>query len=397
MLATGQSANALALYVNFHARALLLGRQARLSFEKNGSDASRLTRRALFAEAFALHFLQDGFAAGHVVGGRGTASYRIGTHDYYSRHGIDARTWAGPSYHARGDAFLSSDDLQFAAEATRLSISQLLQVLAGNSLDARLDQEIQPFPSYGYFDVCRETHVPPGIDGLAHSGLVASVVDKEPIPSRRNPEFPRFRSEIGGFFGGVVALDTGGGSNGGLMMARGGARVGAGFGAVTTRHMDNQVFVEAAIAARRMGGTDQIAYAGRLHVPFWIIPLDGIPAFVLGACYPASQTLGLWASEAASGGITGLQRVHRLTENTTAQFSLLRDASLLWHRGESAPNWQLFLPWGTLRYQLPFAGRMSSDFMLDVGTFFVFATDEADRDFDYGGYLSLSTATRVFP
>jgi hypothetical protein len=396
VLATGQTTNATALYANYHARALLVGRQARFRFERRDSGAAELTRRAFFTEAVALHFLQDGFSAGHVVGARGSASYRIGTHDYYSRRGFDARTWGGSSYHARGDAFLSPEDLQFAADATAQSVEQLLRVLTGASLDPELDRDIRPVPAHGEFDSCSEGHVPPGIDGLSSAALVTAIVENQPIPSRREPEFPRFRSEVGGFLGGAVTFDGGAGSMGGVMAARAGIRAGGGFSAITTRHMDNQIFVEAAVAARRMDADDQVAYAFRAHVPFYVVPFDGIAAFVLGAFFPSSSFFGKWASEAANGGLLGLWRVARLSENTTLQFSLLRDASLLWHRGHEDPNLQLFLPVATFRYALPFAGLVSSDFLLDIGTFGVWHT-ESERSDAYGGYLSLSTATRFFP
>ena len=40
-------------------------------------------------EAFALHFLEDGFSAGHVAGIWGNAALRKGTHDYYDEHGLE--------------------------------------------------------------------------------------------------------------------------------------------------------------------------------------------------------------------------------------------------------------------------------------------------------------------
>jgi len=50
---------------------------------------------ALANEAYALHFLQEAFAAGHAVGTRGDASLRKGTHDYCNEHGLPAVTWEG--------------------------------------------------------------------------------------------------------------------------------------------------------------------------------------------------------------------------------------------------------------------------------------------------------------
>lgn len=57
------------------------------------------TRRALLLaaladEAFALHFLQDTDAAGHIAGTWGDASQRKGTHDDDNEHGLEVSTWS---------------------------------------------------------------------------------------------------------------------------------------------------------------------------------------------------------------------------------------------------------------------------------------------------------------
>lgn len=45
-------------------------------------------------EPFALHFLEDTFASGHVSGTSGDASKRKGTHDFYGQSGLEVFTRA---------------------------------------------------------------------------------------------------------------------------------------------------------------------------------------------------------------------------------------------------------------------------------------------------------------
>ena len=65
-------------------------------------------------EAFAMHFLQDAFAAGHVSGTWGDRSQRQGTHDYYNQNGLEVFTWEGGSRSVvlMGDAYMRSEDAE---------------------------------------------------------------------------------------------------------------------------------------------------------------------------------------------------------------------------------------------------------------------------------------------
>ena len=73
-------------------------------------------------EAFALHFLEDVFAAGHVAGTRGDASQRKGTHDYYNEMGLKVSTWEGESIVLTGDAWMRHEDSERAAIAVQISL-----------------------------------------------------------------------------------------------------------------------------------------------------------------------------------------------------------------------------------------------------------------------------------
>jgi hypothetical protein len=84
-------------------------------------------------EAFALHFLEDTFAAGHVAGAWGDTSQRKGTHDYYNAAGLEAFLWNGSSSSIvlMGDAHMRQQDAERAATAIRTSLAQVVDVASG--------------------------------------------------------------------------------------------------------------------------------------------------------------------------------------------------------------------------------------------------------------------------
>lgn len=78
--------NGIASYSFFHYLAL----QAAMDMNNGVSgieNKSETIRKILAYESFALHFLQDAFAAGHIAGSWGATSLRKGTHDYYNEKG----------------------------------------------------------------------------------------------------------------------------------------------------------------------------------------------------------------------------------------------------------------------------------------------------------------------
>lgn len=68
--------------------------------------------RAFIMQAFADHFLQDAFAAGHMTTVRGPGLARSvenkGSHDYYCRVGLDVMNSKGERWHTYGDNFYST-------------------------------------------------------------------------------------------------------------------------------------------------------------------------------------------------------------------------------------------------------------------------------------------------
>ena len=114
----GSVLNAPGVYVWYHMSALQ--KASRLAHEHLSADErGALARAALFDEAFALHFLEDMFAAGHVAGSWGDVSQRKGTHDFYNQNGLEVFTWTGrdKTIVLMGDAHMRPEGLpRFAAE-----------------------------------------------------------------------------------------------------------------------------------------------------------------------------------------------------------------------------------------------------------------------------------------
>jgi hypothetical protein len=108
------------VYAWFHLSALQ--KAGRLANEQlSGEQRRSLSRSALFDEAFALHFLEDVFASGHVAGTWGDAAQRKGTHDFYNQNGLETFTWGGSntSVVLMGDAHMRPEDAKIAADAVR--------------------------------------------------------------------------------------------------------------------------------------------------------------------------------------------------------------------------------------------------------------------------------------
>ena len=89
----------------------------------------------LFDEAFALHFLEDMYASGHVAGSWGDVSQRKGTHDFYNQNGLEVFTWKGRdrTIVLMGDAHMRPEDAELAAKAVRTSLEQVLDTATGRS------------------------------------------------------------------------------------------------------------------------------------------------------------------------------------------------------------------------------------------------------------------------
>jgi hypothetical protein len=197
----GVELNLVATYKWFHTSALLKAR--RLASEPLSPEQhSALVLSALADEAFALHFLEDAFSAGHVAGIWGNAALRKGTHDYYDEHGLEVTTWQGDRVVLMGDAYMRPQDAERAASSVLLSIVQILDASAtGISPSLKYSQQAVAAPDT--FNVAKAVYLPlrqsdPDIREL--SGMVLMTT---PVPGLATGlgEIPRFRSELGFFLG----------------------------------------------------------------------------------------------------------------------------------------------------------------------------------------------------
>ena len=129
-LSPGSEINAVGVYAWFHLSALQ--KATRLATEQLAPSQRQALARAMLAdEAFALHFLEDTFAAGHVAGSWGDVSQRKGTHDYYNEAGLEVFTWDGRSIVLMGDAHMRPEDAERTAAAVRMSLEQLIDHASG--------------------------------------------------------------------------------------------------------------------------------------------------------------------------------------------------------------------------------------------------------------------------
>ena len=299
-LSQGSPLNALGAYSWFHISAI--EKAARYASESlNPQDKSALMLSALADEAFALHFLEDAYAAGHIAGTWGDVSIRKGTHDYYNEKGLEVVSWDGKRKILKGDAFMRPEDAAVAAFNVRISIEQFLDAASGK---LPIDYQADPLSlknTPDSFNVCKNTVMPPR---KADITLLAPVLIKTPVPGLATGagEFPRFRSEMGTFIGISSSLNTYSLSGGfGADQTQPGAvggieanlRFGFGMDGVLNEAGDGLVFLQFGWklngASTMQSGISNIqnstnsltaaipgrsAYNLRLRLPFWLIPGD---------------------------------------------------------------------------------------------------------------------------
>jgi hypothetical protein len=214
-LRVGSDVSAVGAYFWFHLSALQ--KAGRLAHEQLSDDERRmLSRAALFDEAFALHFLEDMFAAGHVAGTWGDLSQRKGTHDYYNENGLEVFTWRsrGQSVVLMGDAHMRPEDADLAAQTVRVSLEQVLDVAARRAREYELPQTPTAPAATDGFDVCKATVFPPRDASVTYQAgyrpAIEEVLLATPVPGLGAGfgAVPRFRSEIGTFFGFAGSIDA---------------------------------------------------------------------------------------------------------------------------------------------------------------------------------------------
>ncbi len=307
--------NTLATYAWYHLRALDRARSVSLGLVPAAVHASAV-RAALADEAFALHFLEDSFAAGHIAGNWGTTAMRRGTHDFYGEHGLALTTWKGDRFVGHGDAFMTPADADRAAKAVSDSVAQLV-----DSFDGKIELTDSDDPSYGEansFNVCKEARFPAAAGTRADIRNLVPILLQTPVPAlgAGAGELPRFRSELGAFFGlstgfREAALTHGFGPHEANASAISGfelaARAGLGLDGILNDSSDGLVFVEFGVRNDTdASGASTIpgrgAISARLRMPFWLVPGDlALAAPVLAFTSPTKLQKMLVG--AANGGL----------------------------------------------------------------------------------------------
>jgi len=316
-LVLGSSAeiNALGAYSWYHLRAI--AQAARLAHDNLASDVrSQIALAALADEAFALHFLEDSFASGHVAGTWGNSAVRKGTHDYYSEHGLEVVTWNHHRFVALGDANMQPADAERAAAAVRDSLAQLAGAFEGKVEVSESD--IAKSNQADGFDVCHEARFPAAAGSRAEILGLVPVIEQTPVPAlgAGKGELPRFRSELGGFVGLATAVNvgmlnggfgstvTGASVGGGLCLA---FRVGLGLEGVLNQSSDGLAFLDVGVrqdspvhGSAHVPGRSALAF--RFRAPYWLIPGDLLLAAPVLA-FTAPSKLQNMAVQSANGGL----------------------------------------------------------------------------------------------
>lgn len=210
----GSELNALGVYLWFHLSALQ--KASRLAGEPlPPAQRQQLARAMLADEAFAVHFLEDAFAAGHIAGSWGDVSQRKGTHDYYNEAGLEVFSWQGGSESMvlMGDAHMRPADAERAANAVRISLEQLVDQASGRQRAGSLPLSPAASAEPDAFDVCKSAVFVRRDEGLRLTpeaiALLPEVLGPTPVPGLGQGlgSMPRFRAEVGPFVGFVGAGD----------------------------------------------------------------------------------------------------------------------------------------------------------------------------------------------
>jgi hypothetical protein len=332
-LSEGGALNAISAYTLYHVSALL--KAARLANgDLTSEERSALTLSALADESFALHFLEDIFASGHVAGTWGDASQRKGTHDYYNEQGLEVTTWDGKRIVLAGDAYMRPKDAEFAAIAVRLSIEQLLDVASGMIPSEALVNNDSVIFTPNSFNVCKINYLPEWeVDSDFFNPLIIDVLVQTPVPGLADGlgELPRFRAELGMFIGVVPAIysttvsggfgvnQTTPGFVAGLEAA---VRFGIGLEGVLNESGDGLIFLDLgwqqnAASTMNFGDSPGLVEGGttitaaipgrdalslRLRMPFWLLPLDMLILAPVLALTSPNALVGV-GTQAVNGGL----------------------------------------------------------------------------------------------
>ena len=335
-LRPGSDVSAVGVYAWFHLSALQ--KASRLANESLAPAERRALVRAMLAdEGFALHFLEDTFAAGHVAGTWGDVSQRKGTHDHYNESGLEVFTWAGGSVSAvlMGDAHMRGEDTERAAAAVRDSLAQVIDQANGRPGVALLPHTPAAPPEPDAFDICKNNVLVRRDEGVRATTEtltpLALALRQTPVPGLGPGlgSMPRFRAEVGPFVGFAAAADLrviDGGyvptvtAKGGIAGGELAVRAGFGLDGLISESGDGLVFAQLGFRAdssstsnlapstpalEAAGGAAavraRIGASARVRMPFYLLPFDLLLLSPMYLVSPETYT-GL-AVTAGNGGL----------------------------------------------------------------------------------------------
>lgn len=402
-LIEGTELNAIGAYAWFHDSALM--KAARYAAGNlTPEEKSALILSALADEAFALHFLEDVFAAGHTAGTWGNASQRKGTHDYYNEHGLEVVTWDGKRMIITGDAYMRKRDAENAASVVLLSLEQFLDAANGKiKLNYKIDSlTTQNLPDS--FNVCKNNYNITREYDPNMVPLLANVLIQTPVPGLATGlgELPRFKAELGIFIGVASDIRTNG-LNGGFGVdqttagAVGGldinARIGLGLDGVINEAGDGLVFLdvgwrqdspssmkfgnvpsplESGSIASAIPGRD--AYNLRIRMPFYILPFDLlITAPIL--IWAAPDAFASMAVTAGNGGLIPWQ-TGIATSFGRFQFILGREVGVALY-GNGKDQDAILVPYGDVTNLITYKSVQLDFPVLEYRPFRTFSLDQS--------------------
>lgn len=429
-LSSGAPLNALGAYSWFHISAMnKAARCANASLSPEQKSALILS--ALADEAFGLHFLEDAFAAGHIAGTWGNASLRKGTHDYYNEKGLEVVTWEGKRMIVLGDAYMRLEDAENAASAVKISLEQLLNAASGKTILDYSKDSVSLTDQPDSFSVCRNNFLP-GRDVKVN--FLKEVLITTPVPGLATGagEHPRFRAELGTFFGISTSLNVAeiaGGfgeqqnQNGAVGGIETNFRWGFGLDGVLNQAGDGLVYIQ---AGWRLDGSStnpfsdpypltnpnisfsaipgRSAYNLRMRLPFWLIPGDLILAAPI-LLFLSPGTFTKMAVIAANGGLIPWQS-GITTSIGRFQFVLGREIGVSLY-GLSKDKNQIFIPVSSAHGTLLRYKSTQLDFpILEYRPFRTFSLDQSSSlefqiytgvDIPYGAETVQNTGDPIPP
>ena len=353
----GADLNLIGLYSYFHTSALK--KAARLVNDiLTEQERSALALAVLADEAFSLHFLEDGFSAGHVAGTWGNASQRKGTHDYYDEHGLDIITWSGERMVIMGDAYIRPVDIDVASNVVLKSLEQILDAASGKIKEHGFI-EMQTLELPDTFNTSAARTIPQYVTVQALNDLSNEILVNLPVPGLvpGSGEMPRFRSEIGPFIGiapaGVISglFGTFGENqkaNGYIPSLEVALHLGLGTDGVLNKSGDGLVFLDlgwrldAASSVKISPGDEFKEYGtilsaipsrealyARIRMPFYVIPGDLLIVGPILALF-SPKSLNKVVTTASQGGLIPWQ-TGIITSAGRFQFMLGREVGVYFY------------------------------------------------------------------